>query len=284
MKRKINKVLVVANLDKDNAEQLIGRIKVYMRSHKIDVTVFSYRGEPKKNPQGDFDLAIILGGDGTILYGSRILSSQSIPILAVNLGKFGFITEIAQEEWKSAFEKYQSGDLCIGERIILDVKLLRNGETLSAYKGLNDAVVSASGISKIVNLNLSLSSVFVGRYRADGIIISTPTGSTAYSAAAGGPILHPEMEAIIINPICPFTLSHRPLVIRGDETVRIQVEEHQRTDIMLTVDGQSDVLLFPGDEIVISKAAEKARIIRSDKRSFYDVLRSKLNWSGGPHA
>lgn len=284
MNRNINSVLVIANLDKVNAENLVGQIERYLEDRKIDVTLFTYRGEPGDHPDKDFDLAIILGGDGTILYGSRILSKRGIPILAVNLGNFGFITEISQDEWIEAFEKYSNDELDVGQRIILEVQLFRDDRLKADFKGLNDAVISAAGISKIVNLNLALSSTQVGRYRADGIIISTPTGSTAYSAAAGGPILHPEMEAIIINPICPFTLSHRPLVIRSNETVKIEVEKVQRTEIMLTVDGQSDVPVLPGDKVIIRKAGEKALIIRSDRRSFYDVLRSKLNWSGGPHA
>jgi NAD+ kinase len=145
-------------------------------------------------------------------------------------------------------------------------------------------VVSASGISRIVRLRLSLSQAYLGEYRADGMIVSTPTGSTAYSAAAGGPILEPEMEALIINPICPFTLSNRPLVVRGTETVHIEVMKKQRTDLNLTVDGQSTVPLKPGDTIEVRAGAKKAHIIRSDKRNFFEVLRSKLNWSGGPDA
>jgi NAD+ kinase len=150
--------------------------------------------------------------------------------------------------------------------------------------GLNDAVISASGISKIVKLSVRLSDTPLGRYRADGIIVATPTGSTAYSAAAGGPILHPEMDAMILNPICPFTLSHRPIVVPHDEEIVVEVEEEQRTGLMMTVDGQSEFPLKPDDRIVIRASEEKARIVRSNKRTFYEVLRTKLNWSGGPDA
>jgi len=232
----------------------------------------------------DIDLAISLGGDGTILSSARLAAPYDIPILPVNLGDFGFITEVAQNEWEQVFEKYQQGFLGISKHIMVDVRVIRNGVETAAFTGLNDAVISAAGISKLVRLYLSISSTEVGKYRADGIIIATPTGSTAYSASAGGPILDPEMEAMIINPICPFTLSNRPLVIQGDSHIFITVQEEQRTDVILTVDGQETFELLPNDTVEIVQAAKKALIIRSDKRNFFEVLRSKLNWSGGPDA
>jgi NAD+ kinase len=167
---------------------------------------------------------------------------------------------------------------------MLDVSVTRNGAELNSFTGLNDGVIGATGISKIVRLQISLSDTYVGGYRADGVIVSSPTGSTAYSAAAGGPILDPEMEAMIINPICPFTLSNRPIVVPGDKNIIIEVMEKQRTDILLTVDGQYAVELLPRDTIHIGLSEKRALIIRSDRRNFYEVLRTKLNWSGGPDA
>ena len=134
----------------------------------------------------------------------------------------------------------------------------------------------------MVHLSVSLGDQRLGTYRADGVMVATPTGSTAYSAAAGGPILHPEMEAMILNPICPFTLSHRPIVLPPTEEVRISLDRPQRTRVALTVDGQSLTPLGEGDEVVVRASNERAQIIRSDQRTFYEVLRSKLNWSGGP--
>ncbi|MFW6328607.1 MAG: NAD(+)/NADH kinase, partial [Alkalispirochaetaceae bacterium] len=222
------------------------------------------------------------GGDGTVLFASRILSSHTVPILPVNLGIFGFITEVTREEWRDAFLKFRDGKIDAGKRLILEVSVYRRDSAISSFVGLNDAVISAGGISKIVNLTVHLGDQFLGHYRADGMIIATPTGSTAYSAAAGGPILHPEMEAMILNPICPHTLSHRPLVIPADEVVNIEIAERQRTNVVLTVDGQSLTPLEPFDRVVIRQMAERAAIVRSHRRTFYEVLRTKLNWSGGP--
>jgi NAD+ kinase len=219
-----------------------------------------------------------------VLFSSRILSRHSIPILPVNLGNFGFITEVTREEWVGAFERYRSGMIEAGERLLIRVTAERQGKRIGEFIGLNDAVISASGISKIVKLSVWLSDTFLGRYRADGVMVATPTGSTAYSAAAGGPILHPEMDAMILNPICPFTLSHRPLVMSADETIVVEVESNQRTGVIMTVDGQSEFPLIPGDRVTVRPYEEKARIVRSNKRTFYEVLRSKLNWSGGHSA
>ncbi|HUX50587.1 MAG TPA: NAD(+)/NADH kinase [Spirochaetia bacterium] len=278
----IKRVLVIANLQKEGVGEVADEVRGYLESRGITVVVFGYRGRPAQPALEQFDLAISLGGDGTVLFSARILSYSSVPILAVNLGDFGFITEVTREEWKDAFEKYRNGDLGVGERLMVSVVVERNGRETAQFTGLNDTVVSSGGISKIIKLSVTLGSSSVGRYRADGIMVATPTGSTAYSAAAGGPILHPEMDAMILNPISPFTLSHRPLVVPADELIYIEVEEDQRTDVILTVDGQSVFPLLPRDKVRVSRARTRARIIRSDVRTFYEVLRAKLNWSGEP--
>ena len=218
-----------------------------------------------------------------MLFSARILSYAAVPILAVNLGDFGFITEVTRDEWKVAFDKYRAGVLGVSQRLMIAVVVERHGRTAAAFTGLNDTVVSAGGISKIINLRVRLGQTPVGRYRADGVMVATPTGSTAYSAAAGGPLLHPEMDAMILNPISPFTLSHRPLVVPADEQICIEVEENQRTELILTVDGQSVFPLIPLDRVLVKQAETKARIVRSDVRTFYEVLRAKLNWSGEPN-
>jgi NAD+ kinase len=280
----VRRVLIIANLKKNGADKLAEEMRVYLEAQGIETVVFAFTGNPSQPQIDDFDLAISLGGDGTVLYSSRLLSSFKTPILAVNLGDFGFITEVTADEWIGAFENYRAGLLQAGDRLILDVTVHRRSRQIGRFLGLNDAVISAAGISKIVKLWVQLSEAALGGYRADGIIIATPTGSTAYSAAAGGPILHPEMEAIIINPICPFTLSHRPIVVHADEVITITLEPVQRTGIILTMDGQTVFPLEPEDVVSVRRSSESARIIRSNKRTFYEVLRSKLNWSGGPDA
>ncbi len=280
--RSIKRILIVANTDKDRENEVLSEITGYLEELGKGVTVFSYRGdaEPPKLEDG-IDLAISLGGDGTVLYCARIIQHLGIPILAVNLGTFGFITEITRREWKRAYDKFEAGELGISYRVMLRVTVERNGEQVFTSHGLNDAVINASGLSRIVKLRLCINETYVGNFRSDGVIVATPTGSTAYSMAAGGPILHTDMDALILNPICPFTLSNRPLVISGDDIIRIEAMQGQRTVLNLSVDGQDMCPLQEGDLITIEKAHSRALIIESDKRTFYEVVRSKLKWSGG---
>ena len=281
---KIGRVLVIANQLKPEATELSIDIRNYLESLDIETIVLGLSGKPSQPALESFDLAISLGGDGTVLYSSRILAHRRIPILPINLGEFGFITEVTREEWKDAFEKFRSGKLVAGSRLVLRTRVVRSEREILSTIGLNETVIASSGISKIVRLHAFLSGCRLGSYRADGIIVATPTGSTAYSAAAGGPILHPEMDAMIINPICPFTLSARPLVVPGTERIEIFISESQRTELSLTVDGQTNVPVLPRDTIIIERSEDPALIVRSDRRTFYDVLRSKLRWSGEPNA
>ncbi len=284
MNKLIKKVMIIANLHKEDAKDLIEEIEDYLEEKGIAVIVFGFRGKPEIPDVRNIDFVFSLGGDGTVLYTARVVESSGIPILALNLGKFGFITEISKHEWKSVFEKFQKNELSLSRRIMLKVVVERQGKKIATFKGLNDAVISCEGISTIVKLNLMINNTQLGEYRADGVIIATPTGSTAYSVSAGGPVLDPEMEAIIVNPICPFTLSNRPIVVSGDEVITILVEQDQRVGIILSIDGQDSFPLIPHDRIIIEKSHSKTLLVRSDVRNFYEILRSKLNWSGGPDA
>jgi NAD+ kinase len=198
------------------------------------------------------------------------------------MGDFGFLTEITESEWRESFEGFRSGRLQIDERYVLGVSVKRGGDEVASYSGLNDVVITAAGIAKIIRLSVQLSGQTLGGYRADGIIVATPTGSTAHSAAAGGPILDPRMDAMVINPICPFTLSHRPIVVPGNERVTLVVDHQQRTEVLMTVDGQLVFPLVEGDRVEIRRSDARARIVSSPTRSFYEVLRNKLKWSGEP--
>ena len=284
MVREIRNVLVVVNLAKEDAAEIGDEVEKYLSMQGLNVEVLRFAGKPPRTKISQFDMAFSLGGDGTVLYSARLLAEQAIPILAINIGDFGFITEVAKDEWRTAFEMFRDGGLGISKRIMLKTCVHRAGKEIVSYNGLNDTVIASGGISKVVRLSLSVGNTDLGNYRADGVIVSTPTGSTAYSAAAGGPILDPEMNAIILNPICPFTLSNRPLVLRGTNPVYIGVEEKQRTGVIMTVDGQDVISLEEGDQVCFRVSGVKARIIRSNKRNFYEVLCSKLHWSGGPNA
>lgn len=280
--RSVRSVLIIANLHKDRAGDVAEVIRDALTEEGISAVVFKFRGKPAPPPADHYDLCFSLGGDGTVLFASRVLSQRPIPIIGVNMGDFGFLTEITEVEWREAFDDYRAGRLEIADRILQDVTVERAGQQIASFTGLNDTVISAAGIAKIIRLSVRLGETNLGNYRADGIIVATPTGSTAHSAAAGGPILDPRMDAMVINPICPFTLSHRPIVVPGTDTVTITVEEQQRTEVLMTVDGQLVFPLEAGDRVVVRRSAACARIVRARYRSFYDVLRNKLNWSGGP--
>lgn len=278
------RVLLIVNLHKDDSRSLMAEMQDWLEAEGAVVAACAFEGTPQAVPPGDFDVAFCLGGDGTVLFAARCLAPRGIPIIPVNLGTLGFIAAVHREGWREAFYGWKAGTVAVSERLMLDVVVRRGGEDAARFSCLNDAVIAASGISKIIRLDVETETIRLGRYRADGLIVATPTGSTAYSVAAGGPILDPEIEAIILNPVCPFTLSNRPVVVPAHETLSIRVEDEQRSEVMLTVDGQVVFPLEPSDIVRVFRAPRKARIVASDRGTFYRVLRSKLNWSGGPDA
>ncbi len=282
-RREIRRVLIVINSQKEDVKSVVDSISGFARSIGAETVPVDFTGTVSKEIVSGVDFAVSLGGDGTLLTCARLLAEREIPILAVNMGDFGFITEVSKNEVLETLEKFLSGEIGVSERLMLGVSVRRAGREIASYQALNEAVIAIMGKSRMIRLKVFLSDTLVGRYRADGVMIATPTGSTAYSMAAGGPIVYPEMEAFILTPICPFSLSIRPSVIPATETLRVEVEEPQKAEIVLTVDGQETFPLIPRDCVLIRRATHKALIIRSDKRSFYEVLRSKLNWTGEPN-
>ncbi|GHV82184.1 hypothetical protein AGMMS49991_07420 [Spirochaetia bacterium] len=281
--------------------------------------VFSEGLPPDIEAEKGFDLAFSLGGDGTVLYAARTIAPYGVPVFPINIGTLGFIAVVPPGEWRSVFEAWRHGTVGISRRLMLEVTVERRGKIIARASCMNDAVIAASGIAKIIRLQVASDTACpsdtrspkdisrlsdtarssedtcpsdagrrymrLGNYRSDGLIVATPTGSTAYSVAAGGPILDPEIEALIINPICPFTLSNRPIVVPANETVIVEVEKEQRSDVLLTVDGQVTEPLEPEDKVFIRKADYDAQLIASGREGFYKALQTKLNWSGGsPHA
>ncbi len=280
----LRRVLLVANLDKKVAGPLCEQIRSFLEDSGVTVVVFAFQGQASNLPVEEFDLAICLGGDGTVLFCARLLAPAGVPILPINLGRLGFITEVSPEQWKAALQSWCHGELSISNRMLLSVTVERSGRKTGEFTALNDMVISSGGTSKavrIIHLTVQNSTDIVARYRADGLIISTPTGSTGYSVAAGGPILHPELDAMLMNPICPFTLNNRPLVFPGNEELRVLVNEYEREDLVLTVDGQILFHIRPDDLVTVRRSDFSAAIVRSGERSFYEVLRRKLGWAGG---
>lgn len=278
------RILIIVNTLKEGTSVVLEEAKSYFKERGKEVLVIPVNNNFSPVGLSDKDIAITMGGDGTLLHCARILAGADIPILGVNVGDFGFITEISKDEWIEAYEEYLAGKLGVSRRVMFNADVTREGSSIAVFRGLNDAVIRSSSVSKIIRLRVFLSKTYIGRYRADGVILATPTGSTAYSMAAGGPILHPEMDAFILNPICPFTLSNRPIIIPGHESLEIEIEREQRAGTMLTIDGQDVFQLTPGDRVVVKKSSKCSLIIRSNKRNFYEVLRTKLNWAGEPNA
>ncbi|MDC7240061.1 MAG: NAD(+)/NADH kinase [Spirochaetales bacterium] len=278
----VKSVLIISNLSKRGASELREEITAYLSKEGIKITEHCFNGQPGPYNVEKADLVIVLGGDGTVLYSARLCAGMNMPILAVNLGTFGFLAEVNPDEWLLAFDLYQMGRMGVSHRVMLNTSLRRKGEIIGSYCCLNDCVVTSTGMAKLVNLKVNISDQEVIEYRADGIILATSTGSTAYSMAAGGPILHPELPAMIVNPINPFTLSNRPLVIPPDEEVTVFIKEQQRTSLVLTLDGQDVIPLLPGDEVMTKRHSCSADILSFKKMNFYEVVRKKLNWKGGP--
>lgn len=222
------------------------------------------------------DAVSVFGGDGTFLYAARIIAARDVPILGINLGSLGFLTEVKLERMREAFKGLLTGDYGIEDRMLLDVEVLKNGGHPARYMALNDAVINKGTIARIIELEVSVDSQLVTMTRSDGIIVSTPTGSTGYSLSAGGPILHPTLEALIITPICPHTLTNRPVVVPDSAVVGICLRHGK--DVMLTVDGQVGMPLEQGDCLHIKKAEHSIRLIQIESNPFFKLLREKLKW------
>jgi NAD+ kinase len=223
------------------------------------------------------DLLIVLGGDGTLLSGARALGSKKVPILAVNLGGLGFLSSVTLEELYPVLETVLSGGYTLSERMVLDANIVRDGQRVDGHSGLNDAVVTKTALARMLEFDLFIDGASVARYRADGLIVATPTGSTAYSLAAGGPIVHPRLDAMVVTPICPHMLTNRPLVIPDTACVEIDVAVGEEP-VYLTLDGQVGFRIEKRDRIVITQSTNRVWLVQPPRKNYFDVLRSKLRW------
>jgi NAD+ kinase len=226
---------------------------------------------------GCTDLLIVLGGDGTLLSAARLASVRKVPILAVNLGGLGFLTTVSQDEIYSILDEIFSGKHRVSERVMLEAEIVRDGVAVRRQIALNDAVLNKAALARIMDLELRVDGEYVTTYKSDGLILSTPTGSTAYSLAAGGPIVYPTVEAFVVTPICPHTLTNRPLVIPDSATIEVDFKAGDDA-VFLTLDGQIGIELVRGDRIRVHKAAEKLLLVRPAKKTYYQILRNKLKW------
>jgi NAD+ kinase len=285
----MKKCLVLVNSYKEKAPSLAQEIKVFLEEKGVECQTFIYNGKvalddkeetSRVNFQG-YDFVVTLGGDGTVLFAARTCAPLGIPVFPVNLGEFGFLAEVSVDSWKIEMEKFLNSQLGISERHLIQAEVLRDGKSLGIFTGLNDVVISSEPTSKLINLKVAYNRAVLGPFRANGIIISTATGSTAYSAAAGGPIIDPSLNALVLTPISSFSLSARPLVFNSNGEITITVLP-SRFDISLTVDGQNSIKLMTNDVVILEVPENKALLAGATQENFYSALRSKLNWSGGP--
>lgn len=227
------------------------------------------------------DLVVVLGGDGTLLgMANRIANAGTdIPLLGINFGSLGFLTEVTLEEIQSALGAVVDGSAPVEERMMLRGRVLRGGRVADDRLALNDIVVNRGSMSRIVDMSIAAGGEFVTHVRADGLIVTTPTGSTAYNLAAGGPIVHPDVDALVLTPIAPHTLTYRPIVIPASLEVRIKpVVDGGSEELYATFDGQHGVPLESADEVVITRATPRMKLVRASARTYFDVLRQKLKW------
>ncbi len=280
---KIGRVGLVANINKVEIEEVVSEVTSLLPEN---VEVVGLEETARLSPDGRIgavqslsgcDAVISLGGDGTLLMAARLVDKEEIPLLGIKIRSLGFLTE---DDPEKAVRMLLSGRFSIQERMRLEISHGDNNGEEVVYTALNDGVIHGVGVSRVLHLETSVGDVMFGEYLADGVIISTPTGSTAYSLAAGGPIINPErMEAFVITPLCPHSLSVRPVVVSGDERLVIQVIE-EGNEAMLTVDGQKTRPLEKGEKITIKKSERATRLIVSEEYNFYDLVRRKLKWGG----
>jgi NAD+ kinase len=237
----------------------------------------SGRERPREALAAAVDLLIVLGGDGTLLSTARALGEHSVPVLPVNLGGLGFLTSVTLEELYPILEETLGGKNRVSQRTLLEAQILRGGGVAERHRALNDAVLNKGALARIIDLNLFVNGEFVCTYKADGLILSTPTGSTAYSLAAGGPIVYPKVSAFVVTPICSHTLTNRPLVIPDDSRVEITFHSGD-APVFLTLDGQVGVELQHQDRVLIAKAPHSLQLVRPARNTYYEILRSKLKW------
>jgi NAD+ kinase len=242
--------------------------------HQTGCAVESF---PTDQLAANVDLMIVLGGDGTMIATARMLGDCEVPVLGVNYGGLGYLAEFRIEELYTALESILAGNYRVDTRVMLAVELLRGTEEVTRNRVLNDVVINKSALARIIEIEAYLNDQFVNSFRADGLIVSTPTGSTAYNLSAGGPVIYPSMNAVVITPICPFTLSNRPIVVPDDAEIELRLKTEEE-DVSLTLDGQVGFPLQCQDRVRIRKSRSTFKLVQPMNRNYFEVLRDKLRW------
>ncbi|HOP85732.1 MAG TPA: NAD(+)/NADH kinase [Syntrophorhabdaceae bacterium] len=280
----MKKVHIVCKRKKDDAIKIAEDI-IHLYSNEVDIFLDEESARQLNYPKTlelehvgeEAELIIVLGGDGTLLAVARQLKGKEVPILGVNLGGLGFLTEISVEELPSMLKSILSGNYKTSRRMMLDVGVIRDGNMIFNLPVLNDAVITKDALARIIDIEVYVNNVYLTTYKADGLIFSTPTGSTGYSLSAGGPILYPSLKNVIITPICPHMLTNRPLILSEDVVMKA-VLKSQNERVVLTIDGQIGFPLEYKDEVIAKKSSYSVNLIKSFSRGYFEILREKLKW------
>jgi len=287
----MNRIGIIAKKNKPEAANIIHLLADWLRPRGIEVYIEKEMGhllgvhalEPNLHSiereafPSHAEMILVLGGDGTLLSVARLVGDRKVPILGVNLGGLGFLTEITLEELYRVLERVIQGDFTKDERVVLSASVIRNGKGVAQFTVLNDAVINKGALARIIDMETTINGEYVTTFKSDGLIISTPTGSTAYNLSAGGPIVYPSLHCIILTPICPHTLTNRPIVVPDDVTIRAILKTRQQ-EVILTLDGQQGFPLEVDDVVEVKKASVGIILIKSPYRHYFEVLREKLKW------
>jgi NAD+ kinase len=285
---------IIANIKKPLTKEVVEKIIQWAKENKVDFFLdeelsalvdYKEKSSPREKLWQVCEMIISLGGDGTMLASARAVSEHQTPILGINLGGLGFLTEITSNDIDRTLDKLKNGDFFIEKRMVLETEV----EGLKKFDqyALNDVVIDKGEVARLFQMHLYANDEFICSYSADGLIISTPTGSTAYCLAAGGPIINPKTNLIIVSPICPHTFASRPIIFSENEKLKVVVELAQRGELaqreaVLTIDGQVAFALKSGSSVLVRKAKHSVNLIKFKDRSFYDILRTKLHWGARP--
>ena len=280
----MKKIGIICKLNRKEPQDILKELLPWLRQRGCEVFVdqdsaapLNIRGYDRNEIPSHAEVVLVLGGDGTMLSVIRLVADAGIPVLGINLGSLGFLTEVNKEEIYSTVEEMLSGGCALEERLMLKTTLRRGAEVIDQVSVLNDVVINKGALARIIDLEVSVDQSYVTTYKADGLIISTPTGSTAYSLSAGGPILYPTIENIVLTPICSHTLTNRPIVLSDKVSIVIKLRSSSE-DVFLTLDGQVGCALKTDDVIEVVKADYKARLLVAGGTGYFDVLRKKLKW------
>jgi len=279
----VNTIAVIAKRDKPEAVTLAQQLKARYPQQKFvaEIQLAQALGWPTVNEESELgaiaDLVIVLGGDGTLIHASRLLRGGAVPILGINLGSLGFMTEVPSSEMLPMVDEVLAGNFRIDSRMKLRCRIFRSGEVHLEDEVLNDVVINKGALARIGDHEMLMNGQYVTTFKSDGVIVATPTGSTAYSMSAGGPIVHPSMDAMIVAPICPHALTQRPIVVPGDQSISIDLKSDV-PDFYLTIDGQTGHRLNKGDRLDVHKSPNRVLLIRNPQLDYFSILRQKLRW------